>query len=289
MVQLEAFRNCWLALRKIMAELACDGDQLWMALADVDGVLARPNCRREQLGRAVEGAIEKAKESTSFAARVDEMEPRLVALVVLLGREWAHLHNLLRSKELGQRFPVEVVEYDPLWLERFDEEAEFLDGEFGPDCVTRIEHFGSTAVPGLSSKPTIDILVELPSFEVGEQEVKPRLVEAGYIYFWRSDCPPGHMMFVKGYGEEGGQKYHLHLAPSGHPLWDRLLFCRYLERHPNMAHQYGSLKRRLAKVHRHDREAYTNGKTAFVTEVTERAREEVMSKAQILDREETSP
>ena len=69
-----------------------------------------------------------------------------------------------RIKELV-REKVEIVHYDPKWLKMFDDEATFLRSKFPQDLIKRIEHFGSTAIPGLSAKPIIDILVEVSSLE----------------------------------------------------------------------------------------------------------------------------
>lgn len=180
-------------------------------------------------------------------------------------------------ERLGKLYPIAVVEYDPRWVQLYEEEARFLRSEFGPDVIVRTEHFGSTAVPGLAAKPVIDILVEITSFEAAEREVVPNLERRGYVYSWQSEPSPGHTAFWKGYVPEAPQKYHLHLAPAGHPLMGRLLFRDYLRAHPESAREYAELKYRLAEVHRHDREAYTDAKEEFVTEITDRARAELGS------------
>ena len=60
---------------------------------------------------------------------------------------------------------ISIVPYDPNWLSMFEDEAAFLRRELPKDLVKRIEHFGSTAIPGLSAKPIIDILVEVTSLD----------------------------------------------------------------------------------------------------------------------------
>lgn len=145
-----------------------------------------------------------------------------------------------------------------------------MEKQFSKNIILRTEHFGSTAIPGLASQPSIDILVEIPSFEKAKSIIIPILENKEYIYFWRSDRSPGHMMFVKGYGPngyiEGTQLYHLHMAPADHPIWERLLFRDYLRKHLDTRKQYEKLKYKLAKEFRHDREAYTDGKEEFVEE-----------------------
>ena len=186
----------------------------------------------------------------------------------------------MTTEELGRKYPIVMAEYDPRWPERYEEEARFLRSRFGPDVVRRVEHFGSTAVPGLASKPIIDVLVEVASFEAAERDVRPVLEAEGYVYIWRpqggSDNSAGHILFVKGYGPDGYldgvQRYHLHLAPGDDPIWERLLFRDWLRTHPDTAERYTDLKRRLADAHRHDREAYTAAKTGFIADVMEQAR-----------------
>ena len=179
-------------------------------------------------------------------------------------------------KELGKKYPIVVVKYDPAWPELYQAEARFLKSLFGPGVIVRIEHFGSTAVPGSAAKPVIDILVEVTSFKTAKRKIIPELKNQGYDYNWVTNQPkpPGHMMFVKGYDVEGTERlrYHLHMAPAGHPLWDRLLFRDYLRRHPETVRRYEKLKYRLAGLYRNDREAYTEGKAGFVKKITDKAR-----------------
>jgi GrpB-like predicted nucleotidyltransferase (UPF0157 family) len=234
---------------------------------------------RHIIGQALEQALEEAKETHAFSEILDTVEPLVERVVAWLGQDWRHIHNVLRSKELGKKYPIVMEAYNPQWESCYQEEAQFLLAQFGPDIILRTEHFGSTAVPGLAAKPVVDILVEIPSFEVAEQTIVPQLEAQAYRYFWVSNSRPGHMMFVKGYGPDGYQvgvqRYHLHMAPGDHTLWERLLFRDYLRKYPETARQYADLKARLAERYRHDREAYTGGKTDFVTQVMEKAGREL--------------
>jgi len=71
---------------------------------------------------------------------------------------------------------------------------------FGSRLIRRIEHFGSTAVPGLAAKPIIDMLVEVPSLRAAKLDVAPVLCAAGYEYFWRptfgDNVPPWYAFFI---------------------------------------------------------------------------------------------
>ncbi len=174
---------------------------------------------------------------------------------------------------LGRRFPIYLAEYDPCWPQLYEAEADSLREQFGK-LIVRTEHIGSTAVPGLAAKPTIDILVEITSFEDAERHIRPTLESQAIGYGWMENPPPGHMAFWKGYIVETPIKYHYHMAPSGHPLMDCVCFRDYLRKYPETAEEYERLKYRLAEIHRHDRDGYTDAKADFIVEITERANKE---------------
>ncbi|MCX6227488.1 MAG: GrpB family protein [Bacteroidia bacterium] len=181
----------------------------------------------------------------------------------------------LTREELGKLFPVEIVSYNPGWPILFEEEKELLINTLGHQVALRTEHFGSTAVPGLAAKPTIDILVEIPPLN---EQLKGRIIEnmdsIDYNFIWRTDDPVPYMMFVKGYTLEGikGQAFHIHMGQRDHSLWDRLFFRDFLRQDPAVARQYEKLKYELAKKYRFDRDGYTIAKTGFITAITGRAK-----------------
>jgi GrpB-like predicted nucleotidyltransferase (UPF0157 family) len=170
---------------------------------------------------------------------------------------------------------VTVVPYDPRWPEMFARERLHLLSCLPADLITRIEHFGSTAVPGLAAKPIVDILVEVTSLDETRQEIVPILEVQGYDYFWRptwgDDTPPFYAWFIKR-DEERKRTHHIHMVEADFEHWDRLLFRDYLIEHPDIAQEYGNLKIRLAAVHQEDRIAYTQAKSEFVVRVTELAK-----------------
>ncbi|NOY36307.1 MAG: GrpB family protein [Chlorobi bacterium] len=183
----------------------------------------------------------------------------------------------LSTRELGELFPVIISEPDPEWKKLFETEKKELKRILGQKAVVRIEHFGSTAVPNLAAKPTIDILVEIPGNEKTRNEIKQKMKSEGYHYIPREDCPPPYMMFVKGYSDEGikGPSYHIHMAEKEHNgLWDRLYFRDYLIKNKETAREYERIKRELAEKFKYDREAYTEGKTGFILKITEKAKKE---------------
>jgi GrpB-like predicted nucleotidyltransferase (UPF0157 family) len=169
---------------------------------------------------------------------------------------------------------VEVVEYDPRWPAMFERERDHLRECLPADLVGRIEHFGSTAVPGLPAKPIVDMLVEVRSLDETRRRIAPALEAQGYDYFWRptwgDDTPPFYAWFIRRDGA-GRRTHHVHMVEPDFEHWDRLLFRDYLIAHPDAAAEYGRLKRRLAREHRGDRVAYTEAKTAFIRGVMEKA------------------
>jgi GrpB-like predicted nucleotidyltransferase (UPF0157 family) len=175
------------------------------------------------------------------------------------------------------REDVAVVPYDPLWPELFRLEKEHLLSCLPADLVRRVEHFGSTAVPGLTAKPVIDMLVEVADLARTKLQIVPVLEAQGYDYFWRptrgEDGPPFYAWFIKRDPASGARTHHIHMVEGSFTEhWDRLLFRDYLIAHPETAQQYQELKLRLASDHPNDRVAYTEGKSEFVARVTEEAR-----------------
>ena len=176
----------------------------------------------------------------------------------------------------GQKYPIVFVAYDPDWPARFEAEAARLRGALGAYLPLRIEHFGSTAVPGLGAKPIIDVLLEVPSLDAAREPIAAALATVGYLADERKGPPP-YMCYYRGYGadgyELGVQRVHCHAAPLDHVAWERLRFRDWLRAHPKDAAAYEALKRRLAALHPNDREAYTDAKADFVADVMARSAE----------------
>jgi GrpB-like predicted nucleotidyltransferase (UPF0157 family) len=154
--------------------------------------------------------------------------------------------------------PVEVVDYDPAWPVEYARLEARVKDVLGP-LVKRVEHVGSTAVPGLAAKPIIDL------YAVVDEEALPeaisRLEAVGYEH--EGDLGvPGRDGFAWPPGE---WRHHLYLCAPHHEGLDEVVrFRDYLRAHPTDAAAYADLKRALAEEHRDDREAYARGKSAFV-------------------------
>ena len=116
---------------------------------------------------------------------------------------------------------IEIVDYDPRWAFLFNEEAARLRAVLDPSLIVGLEHFGSTAIPGLAAKPIIDILIAVRSLAAARATFVETLQKLDYIY-WADNPKKDRMFFVKGmppYGER--RTHHAHgqdIALREHPL-----------------------------------------------------------------------
>lgn len=171
---------------------------------------------------------------------------------------------------------VEIVPYDSHWPALFEEEKLRLRAlPIKEGLIRRIEHFGSTAVPGLAAKPVIDLLVEVRSLAETREHLVPLLEAQGCDYFWRpthgEDGPPWYAWFIRR-ADDGRRTHHIHMVEADYPHWDALLFRDWLRRHRNDAEAYLELKLHLAQQHSDNRIAYTRAKSAFIQRLTDQAR-----------------
>jgi len=176
----------------------------------------------------------------------------------------------MTNEELWQLFPVIISEYKDEWKDYFAEEKSLLEHLLG-DHALKIHHIGSTSVPGLAAKPTIDILIEIKD-DTDTGKLIIELEKAGYIYSPQPDRPAPYMMFMKGYTQQGfaDKVFHVHIRYAGD--WDEIYFRDYLLSHPDEAQEYAHLKYCLKEKYEHDRDAYTNAKTTFITKIIKLAK-----------------
>ena len=171
---------------------------------------------------------------------------------------------------------IEIAPYDPAWPAAFAAEKAHLLASLPGDLIKRVEHFGSTAVSGLAAKPIIDMLVEVTSLDAARARIVPILQSQGYEYLWRpthgDDGPPFYAWFIKRDTATRVRTHHIHMVEASFSEhWRRLIFRDLLIAHAEIAREYETLKRRLARDHPNDRVAYTLGKTTFIEAVMARA------------------
>lgn len=161
---------------------------------------------------------------------------------------------------------VEIVDYNPEWPHLFDEAAAALRHILPADAIGRVEHYGSTAIPGMAAKPVIDILVDVKSFELARQKILPIMIDPACEYWWHS----GHIILIRRKVPGGVRTHHYHFAPASHPIWQGLDFRDHLRHNPEDAKAYAELKHRLAHTFAQDRERYTQAKTQFISDIHRR-------------------
>jgi len=170
---------------------------------------------------------------------------------------------------------ISIQSYNPAWPRMFREEKENLLSCLPNELISRIEHFGSTAVPNLAAKPIIDMLVEVTSLEEVRKRIVPVLESQGYDYFWRptwgDDVPPFYVWFIKR-DINGNRTHHIHMVEHHFEHWDRLLFRDYLIEHPATAREYQDLKFQLAEEYVNNRIEYTKKKNDFIQKVNKLAK-----------------
>jgi len=165
---------------------------------------------------------------------------------------------------------IALVAYDPNWPAQFVAEERLLREALDPALLLDIQHFGSTAIPGLAAKPIIDILIAVPLLSAARSSFVAPLDALGYA-FWADNPKTDRLFFVKGmppYGER--RTHHIHVAEPGAEPWQRLPFRDYLRAHSEAAQRYEILKRDLAERYPNDREAYTAAKEDFVNDILAR-------------------
>jgi GrpB-like predicted nucleotidyltransferase (UPF0157 family) len=158
---------------------------------------------------------------------------------------------------------VLIARPDASWPECFSQERERLRPALGR-MADELQHYGSTAVPGLSAKPIIDMMAPVPSLEHADGLVKHlaaaeyRKIDAGFFKrrFFRREVEAADLAF------------HLHLVvcPTW-PLKNELLLRDWLIEHPEVARAYEALKMELALAYVDDMPSYTEGKTSFLRKV----------------------
>ncbi len=167
----------------------------------------------------------------------------------------------------SKRKMITIAEYNPEWPRIFRDLASGIRSAIGP-AAPRIDHIGSTSIPGLAAKPIIDIQISVADFEPMEPYRLP-LEALGFEY--RARNPELAKLYFKD-PEGKEERTHIHVRRAGsfseqYPL----LFRDYMRCHAAAAAEYAGLKLSLAEEYRDDRNAYTEAKDAFIWDIIRRA------------------
>ncbi len=174
-----------------------------------------------------------------------------------------------QNKQL--RHSVEIVDYDPKWVELFATERKVLLASTGSYFV-ELEHIGSTAIPNQQAKPIIDIMAaihsldELDDFLPALERLNYQLIDAGMY----------NRYFLRKLDKSNGQTFHLHIVELS--TWaerKERLMRDYLCKHPEDVQAYGALKTQLAAQYHEDSIAYTKAKTSFIQNIMDKIHDEL--------------
>ena len=175
------------------------------------------------------------------------------------------LQAIAVGKVIPHNAPITLAEYDPELPVLFDREAARIRVVLG-DTAVRVEHVGSTLVPGLAAKPIIDILLAVPD-SANEQAYVPALESAGYVLRIREPHWFEHRLF-KG----PDTNINLHVFTVGAVEIDRMLLFRdWLRADDADRDAYLQVKRDLAKRSWRHVQHYADSKTAIVQQILARA------------------
>jgi GrpB-like predicted nucleotidyltransferase (UPF0157 family) len=161
---------------------------------------------------------------------------------------------------------VEVMEYQKSWIDIYNAEVDTLKNAIG-FLNPEIHHIGSTAVPGLSAKSIVDILIEIDDPGCLDDHIK--ILKTNGYHGRGENGIPGRRYFEKG----GDHRTHqIHAFKRGSfDIMRHLAFRDYLRSHPQVAHEYACLKKQVARSCNNDIDRYCDGKARFIRKYEELA------------------
>jgi len=165
------------------------------------------------------------------------------------------------------RRKVELVPHDSSWAAQASAESHRLAAAIG-ETLIRIEHVGSTSIPGIVAKPTIDLMPIVKG--LAEMDARQPQIEAlGYV--WRGEFGiPGRRYCIR--EQQGRRLFHVHCHQANHPEIARTLdFRDFLRTHPDEARAYEALKREAAAAYPADTLSYSNAKSDWIRACIDRA------------------
>lgn len=161
-----------------------------------------------------------------------------------------------------------MVPHDARWSSLYAGEAPRVVTALGQSAQAA-EHIGSTAVPGLWAKPTVDILI-------GSNRPGPptlphltAMAALGYVYLGEDGRRPGRFFFRR----RGESSFNVSVVPAGGSLWvENLMFRDYLRRSPSAVERYSEAKREAAAAHPTSLLAYQDAKRPVIDQLKREAR-----------------
>lgn len=165
---------------------------------------------------------------------------------------------------------IEIVPPNPQWPVMFDVARSHILKKTGMYIIA-IEHIGSTAVPGLWAKPTIDIMIGVQQMRVAIFCIAP-LESLGYDYRRDHEALIPERRYFEKLDEFEEHTHHIHMVEKGTPFWrSHILFRDYLRAHPHARDAYSRFKIDMGMQFRHDRAGYVAAKAPFIEELMHKA------------------
>lgn len=229
-----------------------------------DPVLAWQRLRKVEGRRAtIIDLYQLAAASQGLTAHQLPREQRLRLARLAVSQMWPGF-GITTGSDRPQE-PIEVVDYDLVWPILYRKWQDRLTDALR-SAALRVEHVGSTAVPGLAAKPVIDIQISVADLRQESQYV-PQLETAGVQLRSRDQF---HRYFRPHAGHP--REVHVHVCQAG-SAWENehLVFRDYLRGHPAARDAYAAAKRAAARAWPDDRWAYTEAKTGIILDVLEAA------------------
>ena len=162
---------------------------------------------------------------------------------------------------------VIVTEYQPAWVEQFEEEAQALKQILKENCL-KVEHIGSTSVPNLAAKPIIDFLVIVEEIEKVDL-LQWEFERIGYEYM--GEFGLSGRRYLRKVPIKRSHHVHIYQFDNTQEILRHLAFRNYLRENPAIATTYGTLKKQLAQAHPDSIDKYMDGKDAFIKKIEKEA------------------
>ncbi|WP_203256278.1 GrpB family protein [Hyunsoonleella ulvae] len=179
----------------------------------------------------------------------------------------------LTKEDWNTLFPIELVDHNPEWKNIYENEKQRILEKVGQKIILRIEHFGSSSITSIKSKPYIDLMIEIPKDLLFDEQLIDQFTELGYSHFKvpARENIEEYSTFGKGYNIDGKKEqiFHIHMCPKDNVMWKQINFRDYLNANKKRAKAYEDLKIELASKFKNDRGSYVIGKTDFVKETLE--------------------
>jgi len=165
-----------------------------------------------------------------------------------------------------KRGVVKLVSYQKSWSKEFNKEKVKLEKVLGKNAVS-IKHCGSTSIPGMKSKPIIDVYVGVKTVK-REGKKCERILDKLPGYYPRNATFPKRDRFVIAKGNETKRTHYIHVVRYKGTVWNKTLFFRdYLRKNKGASKKYSDLKQQLFRKHSQDRRIYTGNKSKFVKSI----------------------